>query len=93
MADIIARLARHRKADAIELIYGYAPLSQSMRLGASAALTPVPPARRPLAAAAGQPAGWRNGYALARRVYRGTMTRFRNEMMLSCRIPLPSLFP
>ncbi|SEC67429.1 hypothetical protein SAMN05421553_1251 [Pseudomonas anguilliseptica] len=35
----------------------------------------------------------RHQYALAGPAYRGTMTRFRIEMVLPCRIPLPSLFP
>ena len=93
MGDIIARLSLHRKAVAIELLYGVSAKQPCLqrchnlfRQSANPALLPSRPSNRTLAT------DLRHQYALAGPGYRGTMTRFRIEMVLPCRIPLPSLF-
>ena len=92
MGDIIARLSPHRKAATIELLYGVTtnqPLGRShdnlFRQPAGLAIAPHSPLNST------REVCMRHQYALAELGYRGTMTRFRIEIVLPCRIPLPSL--
>ena len=93
MADIIARLFPHRKAAAIELLYGLVTSQPRKGLRHNLFRRPASPGRPPHEPQCSRLGLYlRHQYALAGPAYRGTMARFRIEIVLPCRIPLPSLF-